>query len=80
MSKYTVPFTIYMILEVNIIGRKASIASSKGVGGSGGLSKCLWERSPLRKLLGSKEHRDWFKIDLNAVKIITDQNYKAQKN
>ena len=27
--------------------------------------------SPLRKILGSKEHLDWLKTDLNATEIIT---------
>ena len=31
----------------------------------------------LRKLSGSKEHLDWLKIDLNAAKIITVQDYKC---
>ena len=35
---------------------------------------------PLRKFLESKEHLDWLKVDLNAAKIITIQDYKhAQK-
>ena len=29
-----------------------------------------------RKFLGSKEHLNWFKIDWNAAKIITIQDYK----
>ena len=31
----------------------------------------------LRKLSGPKEHLDWLKIDLNAAKIITVQDYKC---
>ena len=35
---------------------------------------------PLRKFLGSKEHLDWLKIDLNAAELIAIQDYKlAQK-
>ena len=30
--------------------------------------------------LGSKEHPDWLKIDLNAAEIITVQDYKGSKN
>ena len=42
---------------------------------SGGFSG--W--STLRKSLGSKEHLDWLKIDLNATEIITVQDYKHKK-
>ena len=31
-------------------------------------------RSPLRRSLGSKEHLDWVKIDINAVEIIIVQD------
>ena len=31
------------------------------------------------KNLGSKEHLDWLKIDLNGTKIITVQDYKCTK-
>ena len=31
-------------------------------------------RSPLRKSLGSKEHLDWVKIDINTVEIIIVQD------
>ena len=37
-------------------------------------------RSSLRKFLGSKEHLDWLKIDLNVAKIITVQDYKCTKH
>ena len=37
-------------------------------------------QSPLRKILGSKEHLGWLKIDLNAAEIITAQYYKRTKN
>ena len=36
-------------------------------------------RSKLRKFLGFKEHLDWLKIDFNAAKIITVQNYNNNK-
>ena len=32
------------------------------------------------KCLGSKEHLDWCKIDLNVAEIITVQDYKWTKN
>ena len=35
---------------------------------------------PLRKFLGAKEHLNWVKIDLNATKIITIQDYKHTQN
>ena len=75
-----------MILGVNIIGGKASETSNmralqaptewtapspKGRG--------VRRRSSLN-FLGSKEHLDWLKIDLNKAKIITVQNYKRTKN
>ena len=65
-----------MIPGVNIFNGKASVASGNRAGGSGGegggegalspLAVC-----PLRKILDSKEHLDWCKIDLNAPEIIT---------
>ena len=36
-------------------------------------------QSPLRKFLGSKDHLDWLKIDLNVAEIITVQDYKCKK-
>ena len=48
-----------------------ALSSPAGVLGSGAL---------LRKLLGSKQHLDWLKTDLNAAKIITVQDYKRTKN
>ena len=54
------------------------------LGGGGGealrLSRGFRGQNPLRKLLGSKEHLDWLKIDLNAAKVITVQDYKHTKN
>ena len=35
---------------------------------------------PLRKLLGSKEHLNWLKIDLYAAEIIAIQDYKHAQN
>ena len=35
---------------------------------------------PLRKFLGSKEHLNLLKIDLNAAEIITIQDYKHAQN
>ena len=70
-----------MILEVNIISRKVSVASFYRAGGLG----VFWEPregfrgwSTLTKFLGSKEHLDWFKIDFNATKIITVQDYNKK--
>ena len=63
-----------MIPGVNIRS-KASIASinkagsSGGGGGGGALSTDFRGQSSLRKLLDSKEHLDWLKIDSNAAKM-----------
>ena len=35
--------------------------------------------STLRNFLGSKEHVDWFKIDLNPTEIITIEDYKCKQ-
>ena len=35
---------------------------------------------PLKKFVGSKEHLNWLKIDLNAAKIITIQDHKHVQN
>ena len=35
--------------------------------------------APIRKFLGSKEHLDWLKIDLNVAEITTVQDYKCTK-
>ena len=73
-----------MIPGVNIIGGKVIVASIIGAGGSGGGG--FWDPSgvfrgwrSLRKFLGSKEHRDRLKTDLNAAEIITVQDYKHKK-
>ena len=62
-----------MIPGVNIISRKASAVS---VNGAGGFRR--W--NPLKKLLGTKEHLDWFKADLSAADIRNAQNYTRTKN
>ena len=64
-----------MIPGANIISRKASVASVNRAGGSEPLSRGFRGWSPIRKFLGSKEHLDWLKIDLNALKIKTVQDY-----
>ena len=47
-----------------------------GVGrGSEPLSRGFRGQSCLRKFLGSKEHLDWLKIDLNLAEIRTAQDY-----
>ena len=73
---------IIMIPRVIIISRKACIASINGAwesdGGEGG--GAFWaEPSPLRKFLGYKVHLALLKIELNASKIITAQDYKPTK-
>ena len=73
-----------MIPGVNIISRKASVASinkDEGSGGhSGPLSRRFEVRSSLRKFLGSEEHLDWPKIALNVVEISTVQDDRRTKN
>ena len=69
-----------MILGANIISGKASVASVNRAGGSEFLSRGFRGWSPQRKFLGSKEHLDWLKIDLNAVEIRTVQDYIRTKN
>ena len=59
-----------MILGVNIIGGKVSIVRINGVLG--------W--NTLRNFLGSEDHLDWPKIDFNAAKIITVQDYNNNSN
>ena len=73
-----------MISGVNIIRTKASVTSINGAGWSGSCSELVSlgfrGQSPLRIFLGSKEHLDWLKIDLNVVKKVTVQDYKCAKN
>ena len=60
-----------MIPGVNIISGKAGVASFKEAEGAGG---ALWapqqgiqEAEFPNKFLGSEEHLDWLKIDLNTA-------------
>ena len=69
-----------MIPEANIISGKASAAIFHRAGRSESLSRGFRGWSTLRKFLGSKEHLDWLKIDLNAVEIRTVQDYIRTKN
>ena len=66
-----------MIPGVNIIGRKVSVVLQRswGIWGCSGTPA-----GPLRKCLGSEEHLNWLKIDLNEAEIITNQNYKHTQN
>ena len=64
----------HMIPGVNIIDRKVSIATINEACGSGGVlrpQQGFRRQSPLGKLLASKWHLDWLKIDLNVAKITT---------
>ena len=55
-----------MVPTVIIISGKASVESANRTRGSGGsLSPST---GVFRKFLGSEEHLDWLKIDLNAEK------------
>ena len=69
-----------MIPGANIINRKASVASVNRAWGSEPLSRGFRGWRPLRKFLGSKEHLDWLKINLNVVEIRTVQDYISTKN
>ena len=70
-----------MAAWVNTIGRTVSVTSANQAGGSGGVLRSqLQFQGILRKILGSKEHVDWLKIDLNVAEIITIQDYKHKKN
>ena len=74
-----------MIPGVNIISGKTSTASVNGTGGSGGHAVSPYSgnfrvQSTLRKFIGSKEHLDWLKIDLNPAEKITVPGYKRTKN
>ena len=59
---------IEMIPGANIISGKARVASVNRAGGSEPFSRAFRGWSPLRKFFGSKEHLDWLKKDLNAVR------------
>ena len=69
-----------MIPGANIISGKASLASFNRFGRSEPLNRGFRGWSPLRKFLGSKEHLDWLKTDLNVVEIRTVQDYVRTKN
>ena len=43
------------------------------------MSMVLGSLIPSAGALGSKEHLDWLKIDLNETEIITFQDYKCTK-
>ena len=63
-----------------MISEKASVASIDRARGSGGggtlrLSRSFGQWNPLKKFLGSKEHLERLKIDLNATEIVTVQDY-----
>ena len=67
-----------MIPGVNIIDRKVSVASVNRAGGSGGVLRP--HSGPVWKFLGSKEHLNWLKIDLDTTEIIIIQDYKHTQN
>ena len=62
-----------------MISEKASVASIDRARGSGGgtlrLSRSFTQWNPLKKILDSKEHLEWLKINLNATEIVTVQDY-----
>ena len=57
-----------MIAGLNKISGKTSVASVNR-------AEVSWER----RILGSKKHLDWFKIDFNAAEKITIQGYKRTR-
>ena len=63
----------HMIPGVTIISRKVSAASINKVGGS------ETPAGPQRKILGSKEHLNWLKLNLNAALTITIQDCTRTK-
>ena len=62
-----------MFPGVNEISWKANVANINRAGGSG----VTWSLSA--GVLGSKEHLDLLKIDMNVTEIITGQDYKHEK-
>ena len=71
-----------MILRVNIIGRKVSIACVNRTRGSEGVlrpSGSCGGWSVPRNVSGSKVYLDFLKIDLNVATIITVQYLKHRK-
>ena len=73
-----------MIPRVNIISRKANVASVNKAevceGCSEPLSMDFRGQNALRNFVGFKEPLDWLKIDLNVAKIITVYDYKWTTN
>ena len=70
-----------MIPEVN--NQQMSVGSFNRTGLGSTLSPSVGGfrgQSPLIKVLSSKEHLDWLKMDLNAVKIIAVQENKYRQN
>ena len=72
-----------IILGVNIISRKVSLASANGAWWFKGVLRLqpgfFWGQNTLRKFFGSKEHLVWLKIHFNLAKMITVQNYITEK-
>ena len=65
-----------MIPGVNIFSGKASVGNVNRACGSGD----TLSPEPLRKILGSKEHLDWLKVDLIVAEVSTVQDSKCSKN
>ena len=63
-------------LGTDITNVNRTVGYRRGRGGGG--EYC--EACSMGYILGYKEHLDWLKIDLNAAKIITVQDYKHAKN
>ena len=78
-----IKYLLVLISGVNIFGGKVSVAIVNGSGGSGGRSESpsgvFRGRTPIKKILRSKGHLYWLKIDLNVAEIITVQDYKRTK-
>ena len=64
-----------MIPDLNTISGKASVVRFIGARGFGRCSEPHNRdfRSLLRKVLGTKKHLNWLKIDMNAAETITVQ-------
>ena len=72
-----------MILGMNKIHGKVSIAIVNKAGGLGVFwdpSRGFRGQSTVRKFLASKELQDWFKLDFNASKIISVEDYIKKIN
>ena len=65
---------LHMIPGVNIIGRKVCSEIQWSWVGRGVCGCSETPAGPLRKFLGSEEHLNWLKIDLNEAEIITVQD------